>query len=74
MNLLVVHVVVPFLHGYPILGCDVLEYLTRTRRNDIVEHLATVFHDEHEMIMQQEHRMMIRLQFHCHLLDYNMYD
>ena len=34
----VVHVVVPFLHGYPILGCDVLEYLTRTRRNDIVEH------------------------------------
>jgi hypothetical protein len=26
------------------------------------------------MIIQQEHRMMIRLQFHCNHLVYNIYD
>ena len=64
----VVKVMVPFLDGYPVFGRDVLEDLTGARGNRVVEHFASVFRDEHEMIMHKEHRMMIRLQFHYHHL------
>ena len=54
-----VYVVVPFLQRNAVLGRDVLENLPSPVRYLVIEYFATVFHDEHEMIMHEEHRMMI---------------
>lgn len=69
-----VEVMVPFLDGYPVLGCDVLEDFPRAGGDFVVEHLAPVFHDEHEMVMHEEHRMMVRFEFHCNHPAFTMYD
>lgn len=70
----VVHVMIPFLQRDAVLGRDVLENLPCAIGNRVIEHFATVFHDEYEMIMHEEHRMMIRFKFHCKHLTSDMYD
>lgn len=50
-----VEVMIPFFDSYPIFGCDVLEDFTRTLGDGVIEHLAPIFHDKDEMVMQEEH-------------------
>ena len=58
-------VMVPLLQGDVVRQLDILKNLFQPCRDGIVNGLVPIFHNEYQVIMKREHRMIIILQNHC---------
>ena len=58
-------IVVPLLQGDVVRWLDILKNFFQLFRDSIVNDLAPILHDENQMVVKGEHRMIIAFQNHC---------
>lgn len=64
-NMHIVLIVVPLLQGDVVRRLDILKNFFQLFRDSIVNDLAPILHNENQMVVKGEHRMIITFQNHC---------
>ena len=49
-----VRIMVPFLQGQPVAGCDIAEYLFRAVRNPVIKYFSPVLYDQDQVVVQEK--------------------